>query len=92
MTAKPAHIEFAQIVSIKSNTTVEGIVEALNEGNDGGFPRTGSTDERTSLSCGEGDAEILDDRDIWARGVVEIDVLEGDSSGDAFGFQSSRVS
>ena len=90
--AQPLDVEFTDVNAVQLDNTAKGIVEALNEGDDGGFSRAGSTDERASLSCGEGDAEILDDRDIWARGVVEVDMLKGDSSGDAFGFQTSRVS
>ena len=75
---KPPNVEVFEVHAVELDNTRKGVIEPLDEGNDGGLPRTRRTDECSGLAGGEVDGKVLDDRHSRTRRVVEIDVLERD--------------
>ena len=81
---QPLDVQLTKVDTIKLDAARERIIEALYERNNSGLPRTRSTDEGARLPSWEMKAEIPDNRDIRARGVVKVNIFEGDFTNEAF--------
>ena len=92
LAAKPLDIELLEIDAVQSNDARQRIVKPLDQGDDGRLPRSGSTDQGDVGSGLDGERKILDNWNIGARRIVELDILEDNAAITAFGLQSSRVS
>ena len=92
LATKPLDVKLPDIDAIQSNDTRQWVIEPLNQGDDGGLSRPRSANQGNCGSSFDGERKIFDDRDIGARWVAELDILESDTTFATFGLQPSRVS
>ena len=76
--AQPPDVEILEVGTVQLDRAGEGVVEPLDQGNNGRLARTGGTDEGSGLAGRECDGEVLDDGHVRARRVVELHVVERD--------------
>jgi hypothetical protein len=80
--SEPLQIQFTNVDAVQAHGPSEGIIEPLDKRDDSRFARSRSTYECCSLACRERKAEVLNDLNIRARGVVEVNVLEVNFAND----------
>jgi hypothetical protein len=76
--SEPLQIQVTNIEAIKAHRTSEGVIEPFNEGDDSRFSRSRGTHECRCLACLERQVEVLNNLDVRARRVAEVDALKGD--------------
>jgi hypothetical protein len=89
--AKPLEVEVPKVDTIEPDLAFQGVVEALNERDDGALARTRGTNQGRSLASRKRDGETFKDWNVWARWVVEFDVVEGNIAGDLLWLETTRV-
>ena len=92
LATKPLDVELSEVDTIQSDDTRQRVVEPLDQGDNGRLSRSGSTNQGDVGSGFNGEGKILDDWDVGAGWVVELDVLEGDAAVAALRLQPSRIS
>jgi hypothetical protein len=80
--SEPFHIPIANVDAVQAHRASEGIIKPLDQRDDGRFARSRSTYECCGLACGKRKAEVLNDLDVWARGVIEVNSLKGNFAND----------
>lgn len=73
--SEPLDIQFTNVDTVQAHTATKGIVKPLYERNNGRFARSRGTHESCRLACRERKAEVLEDVDLWARRVIEVNIL-----------------
>lgn len=86
--AEPLDVEVLEVNAVQLDATFQGVVETLNETDDGRLAGTASTDKRNSMADGESEAEILENGNSWTRWVVERDIGERDFASTSLGLQT----
>ena len=76
--SEPLQIQVTNVEAIKAHRASEGVIEPFNEGDDSRFSRSRGTHESRCLACLKRQAEVLNNLDVRARRVAEVDTLKGD--------------
>lgn len=85
---QPLDVQLAEVDAVKTNSALERVVEALDEGNDCRLSGARCTDKSDRLSGGERDGKILDDGNVGTRRVVELHVLQGNLANALLGLET----
>ncbi len=80
--SEPLQVQVMNVDTIQAHRASERIIEPFDKRDDGRFARSRSTYERCRLACWERKAEVLDDLDVRARRVIEVNILEGNFAND----------
>ena len=80
--SEPLQVQVTNIQAIEAYISCERVIESFDKSDYGGFSGSRGADERCCLACREGEPEVFDDLDVWARRVIEIDILKGDFADD----------
>src|SRR5579863_7207214 len=80
--SEPLQIQVSDVDAIEAHRTSEGVIEPFDKRDDGRFARSRSTYECCCLACGERNAKVLDDLDVWARRVIEVNIFEVNFAND----------
>ena len=86
--SEPLQVQVTNVQAIEAYTSCERVIEAFDKRDDGRFSGSRGAYKCCCLACREGESEVLDDLDVWARRVIEIDILEGDFADDFAGFDT----
>ena len=80
--SEPLQIQPTNVEAIKTHRASERVIEPFNKGDDSRFSRSRGTHECCCLACWERQAEVLNNFNVRARRVIEVDILEGDFAND----------
>jgi hypothetical protein len=80
--SEPRQIQFTNVDAVQAHRATEGIIKPLDQRDNGRFARSRSTHESCRLACRERKAEVLKDVDLWARRVIEVNILKGNFAND----------
>ena len=70
----PLGVNLLNVLLVKENLAVDGVVEALDKGDDGGLAAARVADKCHGLAVLHINVDALEDGDIRLGGVVELDV------------------
>lgn len=77
---KPFEVEIFDVHSVQFHTTFDGVVESLNETDDSRLSGSTCTDKGNGMASWERSRQAFENRNVWPRRVVELDVLERDGA------------
>ncbi|GJC95043.1 hypothetical protein ColKHC_03869 [Colletotrichum higginsianum] len=80
--AEPAQVQGADVVAVEVDGAAHGVVEALDEADDGALAGAGGADQGGGLAGGDVQGHVLHDGDLGAGRVDVLDVLEADGALD----------
>jgi hypothetical protein len=80
--SEPFQIQITDVGAIKPHRAGEGVIESFDKRDDGRFARARSTYESWYLACRERKAKVLNNLNVRARRVIEINILEGNFAND----------
>jgi len=80
--SEPLQIQVTNIEAIKAHRASERVIEPFNKGDDSRFSRSRGTHKCCCLACWERQAEVLNNLDVRARRVIEVDILERNFAND----------
>jgi len=89
--AQPLDVEVLDVRVVQLDDPTQRVVEPLDEGDDGALPAARGANQRSRLARFEHEAYSLEDFDVWAGRVVELDVLELDLAHDLFRCETGRI-
>jgi hypothetical protein len=80
--SKPLDVESLDVVTVKVDGTLDRIVESFRQCDNGTLSTSASTDKSDGGPSLESRSVVPENRDIRSRGVMELDVFEGNDTLD----------